>query len=158
MLLVATLDLSTTTTSALPINPSPTTAPAGTVLTLSCFISLVYLCTNIYLVSSLPCWVDFRLVLQMFDPFPPYSNLAADDIEKNLECSLCWKKWTFLMLESFENIVAREEICHNIFKCRKNEYLWSKGLKRGVSSPSLLNNCFYLLFIIRHYCFVYGIL
>lgn len=30
---VATLDLSTSTTSALPLNPSPTTAPAGMTLT-----------------------------------------------------------------------------------------------------------------------------
>ena len=72
---------------------------------------------------------------------PMQQSWSRRHLEKS-KCSLFWKKWTFFKLESFENIVAKEEIAaagtissfvtmfSNAVCCSrsKNEYLWCKGL------------------------------
>ena len=77
--------------------------PMSLVYTIICLVLFftIYVCDLLFMPS-------FYFVY--FNPFPHTAILQ----QTNLECSLCWKKWTFFKLERFENTV---DIVNNIFKC-----------------------------------------
>ena len=68
-------------------------------------------CINLYLTHyserASERWLLVHLHLTLS---PIQQSCSRWHLEKNLECSLCWKKRIFFKLESFGNIVAKEEI------------------------------------------------